>query len=508
MSEDERNKRIAKNTLMLYIRMLFMMVVSLYTSRVVLKTLGVVDFGINNVVGGVVVLFGFFNSSLSMGTQRFLTFYLGKGDNEALQDSFSVSLIMHAILSGLILIIAETIGLWFLQHKLNIPVERKSAAFWVYQFSVLASIVSILQVPYNASIIARERMNIYAYVSIVEVSLKLVIVYFLTITAHDKLACYAALVLLVHIIIISIYRMYCIKKYHECRFRLIIDKSLYKPILTFSGWMILNTAANASATQGVNILLNIFFGPTVNAARAVSMQVNNAVLQFVTNFQMAINPNIIKLYATEKKSELYRLVFQNAKYSFCLMWVFVLPLLLKIDVILAYWLTEVPEYTGMFCRIILMQSLVSCLQRPIGMTVQAYGDFKQACIIVSLIFVMVLPISYFLLRLQMPPYMPFVISLTAYILEFLQNIIFLYNRIHFPVMQLLRKVFYPILLIVVCSLPISVLASLYFKDGFISLLLVIMISVISVLVPVYFIAVSREMRKKIIAKYFRVFLPL
>jgi O-antigen/teichoic acid export membrane protein len=483
--------------------MLLVMGISIITSRVILKTLGFVDFGINNVVGGLVVLFGFLNSSLAMGTQRFLTFHLGKEDIHSLQKIFSVSLLMHVFIAGLVVIIAETGGLWFLKYKLNVPVERKDAAFWVYQFSILMSVLNIVQVPYNAIIIAHERMNVFAYISIVEVLLKLGLVYLLTIIKYDKLVCFSLLSFVVQLIIASIYRIYCVRNYQESKYQLTIEPDLYKLMLKFSGWVGISSAIMYSTNHGINILLNIFFGPVVNAARAVSMQVNVLVSQFVSNFQIAVNPNITKLCAEDKKEELYTLLFQSMKFSFCLMWLFFLPIYLKIDPILKYWLTEVPEYTGIFCRLVLLRSLVDCLIRSPSITIQASGKMQRLCISVSLIYLTVLPFSYFVLKSGFPGYMPLVIYVIATCGDLLYHLSYLYKDINLPLKRLINEVFLPLLSIVMCSLPVSALVNHYSHDNFVSLLFGFFLSIILVLTSIWFIALNKNLRIQIMNKVFK-----
>jgi O-antigen/teichoic acid export membrane protein len=498
ISVDNQTKRIAKNTLMLYFRMLFVMGISLYTSRVILNTLGIEDFGINNVVGGVVTLLSFLNSTLASGSQRFLTFHLGRNDITYLEKTFSIVLIMHIMLAISILIIAETVGLWLLRYKLNIPVERKSAAFWVYQFSILASMISIIQVPYNASIIAHERMSFYAYISIIEVILKLGIVYILKIIPFDKLILYAALFAAANLVIMSIYRIYCKKQYTECRFRLITDRAMYKPILTFSGWSVISLSVFSLSTQGINILLNIFFGPVINAARAVSFQVNNAVTSFAANFQTAVNPNIVKLYAVNNLESLHALIIQNMKFSFCLMWLFILPFFLKIDQVLAYWLVNVPEHTGLFCRLALIQSLISCMLRPVSMATLAIGKLKKVCITVSCFYVLVLPLSYFLLKTGYPAYVPLVVFIIAGTADFLYQIFFIHWHIQFSIRRLLKQVFVPILFIVFCSSVPVLWINYFFNKGPASLVLVFTVSFLLIAVSGYFFALSKDTRREII----------
>lgn len=316
MNNSENNKRIVRNTGMLYIRMLLTMTVSLYTSRVVLNTLGVVDFGIYNVVGGVVLMFSFLNSSMSSATQRFLSIELGKQDYLQLKKVFSMSVNIHAIIAIAIFILAETIGLWFLNARLVIPADRIVAANWVYQFSIFAFMLTIMNVPYNATIIAHERMKVYAYVSIIEVFLKLTIVVVLVFSGFDKLKLYSLLVFVVSIIVWIIYKVYCKRNFHETSYIYFWEKSLYKTLINYAGWNLFGNIAGVTFNQGINIMLNLFFGPTINAARSIAYQINSAVSGFVSNFQIAMNPQIVKSYALEDLKYMHQLIFQGAKYSF------------------------------------------------------------------------------------------------------------------------------------------------------------------------------------------------
>ena len=306
------NKRIAKNTLLLYIRMLFLMAVSLYTSRVVLQALGVEDFGIYNVVGGVVAMFGFLNAAMSSSTQRYLTFELGRGDMSRLRTVFCTSVNIHALISLVIVLLAETIGLWFFYQKMIIPEERLNAAMWVYQFSVLSSVVMVMNVPYNASIVAHERMSAFAYISILEVLLKLLIVFLLQVVCWDRLAFYAFLVFLVQLGIRFIYGIYCRKHFKETAFRWLWDKVMFREMLSFAGWNLWGNCAGVAFTQGINLLLNMFFGPVVNAARGIAVQVQSAVQQFSLNFQTAVNPQITKSYAVQDYGYMHSLIFRSS----------------------------------------------------------------------------------------------------------------------------------------------------------------------------------------------------
>jgi O-antigen/teichoic acid export membrane protein len=318
MTISEDSNRIAKNTIFLYFKMFLTMGVSLYTSRVVLNTLGVTDFGIYNVVGGVVMMFSFLNASMSSATHRFLSFELGKKDFVEFNKVFSTSLNIHAIIAFSILILAETIGLWFLNAHLNIPAERIGAASWVYQFSIFSLMVVILNVPYNATIIAHERMSAYAYISIIDVILQLIIVFILVCFGFDKLKLYAVLGFCASSISRILTKMYCKRNFYESKYRYFYDKSLYKTLLNYAGWNLFGNLAAVTFNQGINILLNIFFGPSINAARGIAYQVNGAVNGFVSNFQMAMSPQLVKSYAANERRYMHHLIIQGSNYSFFL----------------------------------------------------------------------------------------------------------------------------------------------------------------------------------------------
>ena len=315
----DNNKRIAKNTLLLYFRMLLMMAVSLFTSRVVLNTLGVEDFGIYSVVGGVVGMFVFINNSMSSATQRYITFALGKGDKNRLQTVFSTTLQIHSLIAVIIVLLGETVGLWFLYNKMQIPADRMDAALWVMQCSIVSMVVMIVSVPYNADVIAHEKMSAFAYISILEVVLKLAIVYLLLVFSYDKLILYAILILMIQILIRFCYSIYCNKHFEETKYKHVWDKKLFKEMTGFAGWSLFGNMAGVLFGQGLNMLLNVFFGPVVNAARAVAVQVQGAIQQFVANFQTALNPQITKTYAAGELNEMHRLMFRSARFSFYLL---------------------------------------------------------------------------------------------------------------------------------------------------------------------------------------------
>lgn len=338
-------KRIAKNTLMLYLRMFLVMGISLYTSRIVLEQLGIVDYGIYNVVGGVVAMFGFINASMAASTQRYLTFDLGRKDLEHLNITFNTSLHIHVIIALVVVSIGEIGGVWFMYNKMQIPPDRMTAAFWVFQFSLASMIVTFINVPYNALIIAYEKMSAFAYISILEVVMKLGIAFLLMASPIDRLIYFAILNFVSSIIVRIIYTIYCSRNFAAVKLRRLFNKSLFKEMSGFAGWSLFGQLAAIGFTQGLNVLLNMFFGPAVNAARGVAVQVQGAVSQFSMNFQTAINPQITKSYAQQDFGNMHMLVCRSSKFTYFLLFALTLPILLETPYILNLWLKEVPDYT-------------------------------------------------------------------------------------------------------------------------------------------------------------------
>ena len=408
---DSSNKRIAKNTVFLYIRMLLIMAVTLYTSRVVLSVLGVEDYGIYNIVGGVVVLFSFINNSLSSATQRFLNFELGRGDTKKLKQVFSMSLTTHICVAFIVVVLAETIGLWFLNTQMNIPPGRVAAANWVYQFSILTVCIQFVQVPYHASVVAYEKMSFFAYIAIAEVCLKLLIVFFLVYVGIDKLRLYSVLTFCVTVIIFLCYKRFCNRKFEISRYRYFGDKGMFSKLLSFSGWMLCGAAAGVGATQGVNILLNIFHGVAVNAAMGISNQVNAAVNQFVSNFQTAFMPQVVKLYAAGDIPQLRVLTNRASRFSFLLLFALACPLMLNIDFVLHLWLKEVPPHATAFCVLVLIYSLIESMSKPIGFVLHATGRVKLYNIAMSIALFMNIVFSFIFLRWGFPPEIVSVVSI-------------------------------------------------------------------------------------------------
>lgn len=395
--------KIAKNTMMLYIRMILVMAATLFTTRIVLKNLGVEDYGIYNVVAGFVSMFAFLNSAMAGATQRFLSFELGINDEKRVNLVFCQSVIIHVIIAIIILVLSETVGLWFVYNKLTIPAERFDAAMWVYQIAILSFLFQIINVPYHASIIAHEKMSVYAWVSILDVALKLGIAYLISVSPGDKLITYSLLILGTSIVMFFFYSIYSKRHFKECHFHFYLDKSKFNEMFSFAGWNLIGSMASTLRNQGSNILLNMFFGPVVNAARGVAMQVDTAVEHFVTNFQTASNPQIVKSYALEEYNETMRLVSQCSKYSFYLMIFLGLPIIFQVDYILSVWLTKVPQYTAIFVQLILLNGIIDSLSKAIKTYIKATGNVKWYMIIQGGFYLLALPVIYLFLKFGYNP---------------------------------------------------------------------------------------------------------
>lgn len=394
-----KSKRIVKNTIALYVRMLFLMGISLFTTRVVLQTLGVEDYGIYNVVGGIVALFAILSQSLSSANSRFLNFEMGKGDQERLNKVFSTGVLIQIFLAVIIAIVCEIAGIWFLNNKMIIPEDRLWAANWVFHFSIISFCINLVSVPYNAAIIAHEKMTVFAYISIYEGIAKLLICYLVMITSLDKLVVYSVLICIIQLSIRFIYSVYCKRNFEECTFRFVYDESLLKEIFSYAGWNVIGASAAVLRNQGGNILINLFGGLSVNAARGVANQVNHAVTGFANNFMIAVKPQITKSYAAGDIAYMTTLVNQSARFSFYMLLFLSLPIVVNIDYILNIWLKEVPEKTTVFVILTLIFTLIESLSNPLITAQQATGNVRNYQLIVGGINLLNLPVSYLLLKL-------------------------------------------------------------------------------------------------------------
>ncbi len=496
------NKRIAKNTIYLFFRMILVLVVSLYTSRVVLAELGVVDYGVYNVVAGVIVMFTVINSSMATSTQRFLTFELGKGDFGKLQRTFSASLNIHIAIGLVVLLLAETIGLWFVNTKLVIPAERMFAANIAYQSTILSFMLNVTQVPYNASLISHEEMNVYAYMGILEAISKLGIAFLLVVCGGDKLIFFSILMLAVHACLLMVYRAYCIHKYKECQFRLFWNRLLYRQLTSFAGWNLFGSIAWVCRGQGVNILLNLFFGPTLNAAKGIADKVSHSVMGFIRNFNTAMNPQITKSYAVGDISAMEDLCYRGTKFAFLLLYLIALPAMVNIDFILSIWLVEVPKYTAIFVILVMADALLDVLlgTSQFITAIMATGNIKYYQIIVGIIIMMVIPIGYVFLKFGGSPESLFYVMIAISLISGLARIVFCKYQIGFSICKLCIKVWIPALGAVLLATPLPVLLKISFPsfaEGWNGFMIITLLSVALVIASSWTVAFSRSERASV-----------
>lgn len=487
----ENNKRIAKNTLLLYIRLFVTMVIGLFTSRVILSTLGVTDYGVNNVVAGFVAMFSMFTNSLSAAISRFLTFNLGKGDAEKLKTVFSTSFNIMIAMAIIVTIVAEIFGLWFLNSKLNIPADRMYAANWVFHFSVITFAVNLISIPYNASIIAHEKMDVFAYISILEVVLKLAVVYMLYISPLDKLITYSFLLLLVSVFIRIVYGIYCSRKLEECCYSMVFDRTLLKEMGGFAGWNMLGTACTMFNTQGVNILMNLFFGVVTNAARGIVNQVESVIVQFVSNFTTALNPQVTKSYASGNLDYMHSLVYKGTKFSYYLILIMALPFMFEAEFVLKLWLGEYPEEAPLFLRLAIIATMVDRLGNTTAVAAWATGNIKKYYIIVSATIIFVFPLTYIAYKIGAPAYVAYLIFIIFYFVIMWQKVFILKGLTGFQPKEFLKNVMYPITITTIMAILIPLLTAHYLADNVVGSILQIIISVMSSIVAIYLFGLTK-----------------
>jgi O-antigen/teichoic acid export membrane protein len=466
---------------------------------VILQVLGVDDYGVYQAVGGIVGFLSFVNNALSTGSSRFITFGLGENNPKKLKNIFSTTLTAHICLAVLIVVLAETLGIWFLHNKLVVAPERMAAAEFVFHLSILTAFFSLTQVPYSACIIAHEKMGIYAYVSIIEASLKLLIVYLLTIDNFDKLKMYALLLCLIQVGIVLYYNIYCICRFDEAKFRFFFDGKLFKEIASFSGWSLFAGCSIALNSQGILVLLNMFFSPAVVAARAISLQVNSAANQFVTNFQTAANPQIVKRFAAKDYEGSKQLLLQTTKFSFYLMMLLSLPICLGAKQLLTLWLGIVPEYTVIFLQLVIIQSLFCVFDTSFYRALYAKGQLKENALISPTLGLIRFPIIYLLFKWGFSPVALSWASLITYAMLGLIIKPILVIKIVDYTWKDIFSVFIPCIKVVVCSLPIPLL--FYYrlsKESFTSFLVIVLISIVSVAFSTWFVGLDKMIKSKIL----------
>ena len=459
-------KRIAKNTMYLYLRMFLVMVVTIYTSRVILEALGASDYGIYNVVGGVVMLMAFIKGPLNSATVRFLTYELGKQDEKKLANTFAASLNIHIFSGFLAVIIGETIGLWFFFNQLIIPEERVDIAFWVFQLSIINCFFSFTQVPYMASINSHENMSVYAYIGLYEAFSKLAISYLIVISPIDRLLLYAALLLINQCTIQLFCCYYSVKHYKECRFRCFWDKCLYAKIFNYAGWDTFGGVAVMCESHGVNILLNMFFGPVVNAARAIALQIRTAIIQFCTNIIAAVKPQVVKNYAVGNYVDMYKLVFTTTKFTYYLMLMLMLPVYFEINIILRIWLgSTIPDYTAIFAQLILIDSLIYIIDATFLMAFHAIGKIRFGNVVGGSLMISSLPVSYACLRLGYEPSSVFVVLIVINSVGSIFDFLLIHHYVNFSKMEFTKNTLLPIIGVTLFSIlvPISIVS--FFQES-------------------------------------------
>ena len=497
-------KRMAKNAAMLYFRMLLTMAVTLYTSRVVLQTLGVDDFGVYSVVAGFVTMLGFLNSAMASATQRFITFELGKPGAKDVRGIFSMSMNIHIVIALFVLLLGETIGLWFVKTQMTIPADRMIAAEWVFHLALFSFMVTIVSVPYNALIIAHERMSVFAWVSIIDVMLKLLIVFMLSLLGMDKLILYGLLSLAVVFIVFMIYRSYCHSRFTESRFRLYWDQSLFKIMLSYTGWNLWGNIAAVMSGQGVNVMLNIFFGPTVNAARAIAMQVSGALNSFVQNLQVAINPQIIKSYAAQDMDYMHRLVCYGAKYNFFVLLLLSLPVLNNTELILSVWLGNVPENTAVFTRIIIFTLLIDSLSPSLMTAAQATGHIKLYQFVVGGILLLNVPASYFILKMGGEPYTVFYVAVGLSLIALLSRVYLISFLIGMKKRKYIIDSIIPVLSVAVLVFFINSFLNINFSSVLFNFLASVLISGFLVLISVLIVGLKKNERVAVVKIFYKI----
>lgn len=498
MSETESgNKRIAKNTAVLYVRMLVMMFIGFFTARVMLNALGVDDYGINNVVGGLVSMFSLLSASLSSATGRFLTFGLGQGDMERLKVTFAMSINIHIILAVVVVAAIEIAGVWFLNNKMNIPAERLYAANWVLQCSVVGFAFGLLSVPYNSAIIAHEKMTAFAYMTIFDAVFKLIVVFAIYYYGGDRLILLSILLLIQTFVRQAVYWIYCKRKFPECVYSRVWDKQLGRKMFSFATWNFIGCTAGTLKDQGVNVVVNMFSGPAVNAARGIAMQVNGLINQFIGGFTTALNPQIIKNYAAGELHRMHRLVFQGTRLSYFLFMFLSIPVFFEIESILYVWLGQVPDHTVLFARLALILSLSDIISNTLITAQVASGDIKRYQQVVGGILLLNMPVSYVLMKIGLFPEVTVVVAIVISQICLVARLWFLRRMIKLPVRQFLKEVYFNVLWVTVISFIPPMVCYFLINDDVVRFFVLCAVSAITSLTAIYYIGCNTEERSTI-----------
>ncbi|WP_319227437.1 lipopolysaccharide biosynthesis protein [Draconibacterium orientale] len=494
----QNNRRIAKNTLLLYIRMILVLGVTLYTVRIILDALGVIDYGIYNVIGGIVIMFSFLSNTMASATQRFFAFELGKNNVSQLSKIFSTSMTIYFIFAIGIFFLAETVGLWFVNTQMTIPESRLTAANWAFQFSIFSFMASMFSIPYTSVIIAREKMKIYAYISIIEVILNLLVAYLIVFISTDKLKLYASLIFIIKTVIAICYRQYCKSKYKECKYHFCWDKQLFSKLSSYSGWMLFGASGIVIRNQGINILLNVFFNPVVNAARGIAMQIDTAINQFVLNFIKATYPQITKYYATNQIMEMKKLVLRSSKFSFFLLFTITLPLLFETQFILEIWLKEVPEYVVLFTRLTIIMTLIDSFSHSLMAAAQATGKIKKYQIIIGSALILNLPVTYIFLKIGFNPEIAYIIAINISIINLILRLLLLRQMIGLSIRDFVNHVLIKVSLPVIISLILPLYFFRNIDHGIFRIILISLSCITISISSIYFIGLTKNERTWII----------
>ena len=500
MKYEANNTRLAKNTLMLYGRTIFAMVISLYTSRVILSALGVEDFGIYNVVGGLVAMFSIVSGSLTSAISRYLTYELGNGNFERLKAIFSTSINIQVVISIVIVILGESLGLWFLCNMMNIPVDRIDEAIIVLHCSLIAFVVNLISIPYNAAIIAHEKMSAFAYISMLDVCLKLGVVFLLYIFPWDNLVTYSVLLLIESVIIRLIYGWYCGRNFPETKYKFVTDKSLVRELSSFAGWNFFANSAYMFNTQGINILMNIFFGVTVNAARGIALQVENALVKFSADFTTAINPQIIKSYASKNMQQVYLLVNRGAKFSYFLILIVALPVLIETEYILKLWLGVVPENTAIFIRLAIIGAMIERLGQTGYTACMATGTIKKYTLWITSVGCLVFPLSYIAFKIGAPVEACYLIFITIYVIVDAVRLWIMKGLIDFPIKTFITDVVIKLSYTTIITIILPIFVIVTFEPSILRFITSVLVCIISSIIVIYMIGLTSDEKEKVKSK--------
>ena len=499
-SSSVNNKRIAKNTLLLYFRMLFLMLISLYTSRVILNALGVEDYGIYNVVGGFVSMFALISSALTSACSRFINFELGKGISERLNVVFSTAVTIQWVLAILVAALSEAIGVWYVNNVMVLPPERLTAANWCFQFSVFNFCMNLITVPYNASIIAHEKMKAFAYVSIFQGLAQLGISFMVYYEPFDRLVFYALMLMILQFLIRYMYQVYCRKHFNECHYRFVIDKPLLKHMFSYSLWHLVGNGSAILKGHGVNLLLNFFYGPVVNAARAIASQVDHAVNQFASNFMMAINPQITQSYSRGELKSMFQLVNRGSRFSFYFLFILAFPVIINVDYILHIWLKEVPAHTSAFVQLTLISMMIGSVSSSLMKAQDATGDVRNYQLVVGSILLLNLPLSYLFLYFGLVPEIVVVVAIVVEILAFIARMYMLPLTVKgFKPSLFLRDVILKCCIVALLAAPVPTLVYIYLPENFYTFILNVCLCLLCSMVIIYYVGCNANERAIIVA---------